>query len=143
MPFFSFSITTPANTAKKDAQKTQIDLCPGVIHLVRIRIPPGSAGLLHCVVNHHLHQIAPSNADEDFHGDNDPIEYREWYELEGQDTQLLVVTWNEDDTYDHEILVQFGVLPAEVLLPYAVATAQQSIVDELKGIWTEILTPGA
>jgi len=142
MPFFSFSITTLANTAKASAEKTKITLCPGVIHLVRVRIPPGSAGLLHCYINHHLHQIAPANAGEDFHGDNDPIEYREWYELEGQDTELEVVTWNEDDTYEHEVLIQLGVLPAEVLLPYAVATAQQSIVDDLKGIWKEILTPG-
>ena len=139
MPFFSFSITTPANIAEKTPLRTKVDLCPGVVHLVRVRIPPGSAGLLHIVINHHLHQIAPANAGENFHGDNDPIEYREWYELEGQDTELEVVTWNEDDTFEHEILIQLGVLPAEVLLPYAVATAQQSIVDELKGIWKEVL----
>jgi len=132
MPFFSYSITTLKSTAETSKKKTVMTLSPGVIHRVRIRIPPGSQGLLHCHVNHHLHQIEPSNTGEDFYGDDEIIEYDEFYELKGTDTQLSAYTWNEDTEHDHKIIVQFGVLPKWVLLPQLVAQQVSRVWEGVK-----------
>ena len=117
MPFFSFSIDTPKETAWSDKQKTKIKLCPGIIHRVVVRVPPGSRGTLHVFVSHHLHQIVPCSSGEDFHGDDMNIDYREFYPLAGLDTQLDVYTWNASTVYDHEVILMFGVLPEWVLMP--------------------------
>lgn len=120
MSYFSFTVTTPANTPEARKQQTKLTLSSGVIHQVRIRIPPGHANLAHLQIKHHLHQIVPSNADGDVHGDDDVIEYQEFYELHGTDTVLVAETWNEDETYEHSFLLGFGVLPSWVLLPFRV-----------------------
>jgi len=135
MSYYSFSVTTPKNTAKTDKKKTEITLGPGVIHNVRVRIPPGSRGLLHCQVNHHLHQIAPTGEEDDFHGDDEDITYKEFYEIKGTDTVLDVLTWNESTKYEHEIILQFGVLPTWVLIPYAIAQTAKNAWDKMVGVW--------
>jgi len=68
-------------------------------------------------VNHHLHQIAPTGEEDDFHGDDENIDYREFYPLRGLDTQLDVYTWNTSTDHDHEVILMFGVLPEWVLIP--------------------------
>jgi len=118
MPFFAFSIDTPRETTRSDKQKTKIKLCPGIIHRVVVRIPPGSRGTLHVFVSHHLHQIVPCSSGEDFHGDDMHIDYREFYPLRGLDTQLDVYTWNTSTEHDHEVILMFGVLPEWVLMPF-------------------------
>lgn len=133
MPFFSFSISTSKDTAKTAKKKTVMTLSPGVIHRVRVRIPPGSQGLLHCYVNHHLHQIIPSNAGENFFGDDEIIEYNEFYELKGLDTKIDAYTWNEDTVHAHQIILQFGVLPKWVLLP-------QLMAERVHRVWEGVRT---
>uniref|UniRef100_A0A6H1ZT46 Uncharacterized protein n=1 Tax=viral metagenome TaxID=1070528 RepID=A0A6H1ZT46_9ZZZZ len=135
MSYYSFSITTPKNTPKTAKQKTGITLGSGVIHNVRVRIPPGSRGLLHCQVNHHLHQIAPTGEEDDFHGDDEDITYKEFYEIRGTDTVFDVLTWNESTKYEHEIILQLGVLPSWVLIPYAIAQTAKNAWDKMVGVW--------
>ena len=135
MSYYSFSITTPKNTAKTDKKKTVITLGSGVIHNVRVRIPPGSRGVLHCQVNHHLHQIAPTGEEDDFHGDDENITYKEFYEIKGTDTKLDVLTWNTSTKYEHEIILQFGVLPKWVVVPYAIAQTAKNAWSKMIGSW--------
>lgn len=133
MPFFSFSITTPLNTPRAAKKKTEMSLSPGIIHRVRVRIPPGSKGLLHCIIWHHLHQIAPLGEGQDFHGDDEIIDYQDFYPIKGLDTRLDAYTWNESTNYDHEIILQFGVLPRWVLVPYAVGEKLMNAWNALVG----------
>ncbi len=135
MSYYSFSIITPKNTPKSAKKKTMITLGSGVIHRVRIRIPPGPRGLVHCQVNHHLHQIAPTGEEDDFHGDDENIDYSEFYELRGTDTKLDVFTWNTSTLYDHEVLLQFGVLPKWVVLPHAIAQTVKNGWNKMIGSW--------
>lgn len=115
MSFYSFSITTPANTAVTSKQKTTLKLEVGIIHKVQIRIPAGQQGLCHCYIQQGLHQIAPKNPGGDFHGDDEKIEYSEYYELKRGLTDLVVFTWNTDDTYAREIIVSLGILRKKYL----------------------------
>ena len=138
MPYFSFSITTDANTSKAKADRTPLLLTPGVIHRVNVRIPPGSEGLLHCHVNHGNYQIAPTRSG-DWHGDDERISYREHYDLSGGPIELTAFTWNDDDTYGHEIIIGFGVLPRWVLLPFAIVNKVKNVVQTLIGKEKEVV----
>ena len=137
MPYFSKSITTAANKSKANADKTPFLLTPGVIHRVDVRIPPGSEGLLHCHINHGIYQIAPTR-DGDFHGDDERISYREHYDLGGGPFELTLHTWNEDDTFPHEIILGFGVLPRWLMLPFTVANKISNAFKSLIGKEQEV-----
>jgi len=137
MPFFSFSITTSANTSKANANRTPLLLCPGVIHRIDVRIPPGSEGLLHCHINHGIYQISPTRSG-DWHGDDERITYREFYDLNGGPFEITVFTWNDDDAYPHEIILGFGVLPRWLMLPFTVANKITNAFKSLIGKEKEV-----
>jgi len=110
-------ISTPANTTEASPKETVLEVDPGIIHLLEISFPPGAAGLLHLQIFRELHQVWPSNPDADFAWDDVDSSWPEWYEIEVQPLRLLLRTWNEDDTYAHEVVVRFGLLPRAVLTP--------------------------
>lgn len=138
MPFFSFSIDTPKDTAKDTPLKTAITLNPGIIHQVNVYNHRGNRGTVHLAIEHEHHQIFPLGKTEDFHGDGLEISFKDFYELKEGHNVLDVYTWNDSTKYSHEFIVQFGVLPRWILLGYTVATR---IVEGAKGLlggWKEL-----
>lgn len=113
---YSWSISTPANTAEADKQKTILPLGSGVIHQLDILFPPGPAGLLHLQINDAIHQVWPTNPEESFAADGDMITFREYHELLEEPYELQAWTWNEDDTYDHTVLIRIGLLRRRFVL---------------------------
>lgn len=105
---YSFSITTPANTAKANKQRTDLKITKGTINQVDIVFPSGPAALLHVVINRGLHQAWPSNPDEDFASDNDTISLSESYDILAAPYILKAFTWNLDDTWEHGIIIRIG-----------------------------------
>lgn len=138
MPFFSFSIVTPKNTPKEKKLKTPLTLSPGVIHQVNVYNWRGNRGVVHLVIEHEHHQIFPLGKNEDFHGDGLEISFKEFNELKKGHAVLDAYTWNDSTLYEHEWIVQFGILPRWVLLPI---TALQKIHAEIMKLgtgWKEI-----
>ena len=117
MGYFSFTITTPKNTAKSNKKVSYIKLSVGVIHTVRIRIPDGQKGVCHTQILHNKTHIAPTNSSEDFHGDGCTINYKEYHVLGVNDSRLKVLTWNVSTKYAHEVIISFGILPKWVVAP--------------------------
>jgi hypothetical protein len=115
--FYVERITTPANTTEAAPLETVLDLDPGIIHQLEISFPPGPAGHLHIAILIGLSQIWPSNPEGDFAWDNINIATREWVPVETPPVRLTLVTWNDDDLYDHDCEVRVGVLPRSVLQP--------------------------
>ncbi|MDY6888284.1 MAG: hypothetical protein SVV88_11695, partial [Pseudomonadota bacterium] len=107
--YYTFSLTSLANTTKDTASETILQLGPGVIHHFELVIPPGAGGLSHLQVFDELHQVYPTNEGEDFHGDNIHHVVTDFYEPEGKTARLTAKYWNTDDTFDHELLVMIGV----------------------------------
>ena len=58
-----------------------------------------------------------TNPDGAFNSNDERIEFSEYQEFYRAPFELVLVGWNEDDTYDHTLEVRFGVLPEEVLAP--------------------------
>jgi len=128
MTFFSFTVTVPKNTPKSAPVEQELPLTPGIVHRVRIRFPPGSKGKLHLKIMHGAHQFAPTNRDGDFIGNDEWIEWKEWYELVEHDTLMRAVAWNESTAYAHSVIVQLAVLPAEILNPMLTGAKRQRTV---------------
>jgi len=107
---YVFPFTVQKNTTQQNQQLKRLKLCYGIIHQIDIVFPTGCVGLVHCHIDDALHQIWPTNPDATFHGDGEVISGKEFYELAVEPFELQLWAWNEDDTYDHTIVVRFWIL---------------------------------
>ena len=117
MSYFSFSCKVPAGKTKSAPYERELQLTDGYIHIVRVYIPAGSKGLLHGVICKGLHQLYPSEPSDDFHGDEREIMFTEEYEMRGPPYSVTFKGWSPLATYEHEMIVEMGVLPYDVLHP--------------------------
>jgi len=115
--FYNYEIITPANTPEANKQSKEIKLVPGIIHYVRVAFPIGSAGLLHVVIRRPgVQQLWPSNPEGSFIGDDSEYAFKEFYYIPFP-AELVIDTWNDDDTYSHSCIVGLAVLPEEAIVP--------------------------
>lgn len=102
--------TIPANTPETDPLKTEIMVAAGTLSEVAIYFPWGCAGLAHVQIWHNERQIFPTNLGASYHGNDLLIEFNENYPLPDSTNKIMLVEWNEDDTYDHTPIVRLTVL---------------------------------
>ncbi len=120
---FETSITIPANTTKATPTVEMLGIAHGIITKIMVRPRPGHAGLAHCVILHHEHQIAPSTEGMDLAGDTFPIDWEEYYESYQPPYELKIKGWNDDDTYPHTFDIFVAVLPRKAVLALAIVDA--------------------
>ena len=108
--YYEFEVTTPKNTASASPLRTRITLAPGVIRYVEVQFPRGCVGLVHAKILDELHQVWPANPDGDLSSENARIAWREQWELTNAENELLLVTWNDDDSYSHTLRFRFELL---------------------------------
>ncbi len=114
MSFYSLVFTVPKNTAEESPLEQKLPVTGGILHQVSVVIPPGHAGLTGCAIDVGLHQIAPTNQNEWFRGDDVPFSYQEYVELPPDTRELVIRGYNLDDTYDHGFVIAVGIMPAEI-----------------------------
>lgn len=132
--WYQREITIPKNTTEINRTKTSIHAIKGIIHRVYIHFPAGCKGLARVRILEGKHQIAPSNAQESFKGDDTDLSYKEYYELTNFPTWITIETWNLDTAYNHTIVVGLGVLKKEILLP---AFSREGILYALKSMFVK------
>ena len=126
---FRSIITTPKSTAVTAKQKTIIKVAHGIITQLDIQFPPGPQSLLHLQINDALHQIFPYNPDGAFASDSVNISFREYIPVLNEPFELQAHTWNEDDTFEHSVIIRIGILPLQVAAPWLL-----SFGDKIKNI---------
>lgn len=126
---FECSITIPANTTAAAPTTVMLRIAHGIISKIMVRPRPGHAGLAHCVILHHEHQIAPSTENMDFAGDTFPIDWEEYYEVYQPPYELKIKGWNEDDTYEHTFDIFVAILPRKGIIATAVADTITNILS--------------
>ncbi len=114
MSFYSLVFTVPANTPETSPYEQKLPVTGGILHQVSVFIPPGHAGLTGCAIDEGLHQIAPTNQNEWFKGDDVPFSYDEYVELPPDTRELVLRGFNTDDKNDHGFVIAVGILPAEI-----------------------------
>lgn len=128
---FETSITIPITATKTAPTTVMLGIAHGIISKIMVRPRPGHAGLAHCVIKHHEHQIAPSTEGMNFHGDTFPIDWEEYYESYQPPYELKIQGWNEDDTYEHTFDIFVAVLPRKGILATAVSDALGNVLGFL------------
>jgi len=128
-----FSVTTPANTKKEDAVETTMQVTEGIVTHVWLKHPPGCHGLAHATISDGLSQIWPTNKDEDYHGDEFPMEFDEAYEIM-KPAKLHLLTWNDSTLYEHGVDVRITILPKEKANPWQVMSDFVAILKKLLGV---------
>ena len=129
--FYSVEIAVPANTTEASPVETRITVSHGVVTRAAFRPRPGHSGLCHARVFYHDHQLWPVSREEDLHGDTFPIEWPEYEELFIPPYELVVRSWNDDDTYSHTFDLDFALLPERVAAPVNWGQVMRDIVSLL------------
>jgi hypothetical protein len=120
---FEASITIPAARTWANPATVILPIGHGVITKIMVRPRPGHAGVAHCVIRHHEHQIAPSQESMDFHGDAFPIDWEEDYEVSQPPYELKIEGWNDSTLYPHTFDVFVAVLDRQRTLITATTDA--------------------
>jgi len=109
---FEEQIAVPANTTELSPVTQDIVLCKGFISTVRLRFPPGSAGLMHIAVFDQATQLWPGSTDQWFSGDNEFIDFDTEYDVPyvTDEYKLTLHGWNEDDSYPHICIARMWVI---------------------------------
>jgi len=123
---YTYIFTVPANTPKSSPKKMDVTLKHGVIRRIMVTIPAGHSGLAHMIIKWGETQIIPHEGD--ICGDDEKLEWEEYYEIIEDERTLTLVGWNEDVENDHSFIVRFEVLPREIVYPhlYILETLQKA-----------------
>lgn len=124
-------ITTPANTAKTALKKTRIHLTNGLVYKVEFYFPSGSQGLMGVAVFDGLFQVWPSNIGEFFIGSDVNISFEDLYLKSSAPFEFQCYTYNEDDIYDHLVVVRIGLVSNEVYIARFLPTKTYEYFEEL------------
>jgi hypothetical protein len=114
LPHYSYEHTfQPGGT--KDKQEEHEMPCPsGTLTNVLINFKAGCHGLVHVHIDEALHQIFPTNPEEDYSFDDYTVEIKDKYELLPGTRKLYLRGYNEG-VYPHTIHVAFEIEAKEVL----------------------------
>jgi len=134
MALYQKTINISANTLQTNAVESVLKINKGVIHKIEVQFPSGCAGLVHCQILRNRTQIAPLNLDENIASDGKIISWREFIEFNTNPTELVIRSWNEDDTYSHQITIYVHMLPKFVLVPSA---STEGILRTLNNVFNE------
>lgn len=128
---FAFDVTVETKHTETNKKEQPLLLAPGIITFVSVLFPPGCAGLVHCVILHHEHQIFPSRSDEDLLGDGFPIEWTEYYEMYEPPHDLKARLWGVSCSYPHVVTIRMAVLPRKAIIAVAIVDAIKSLFGML------------
>ena len=106
---YGLTISTPASTAEKSIPDVTLKITSGLIWLLEVDFPPGGCGLLHVQVFDGSYQVLPATPGESLHGDAVVMKFDDLYFKQAAPFELMIRTWNDDDTWPHATQVRIGV----------------------------------
>ena len=129
MPIYSRAFEVPPSSEKWFELEVEGD----IIDMVRIRFPPGPAALLKIAIFYGNEQIFPAEKDTFFLGDNEIIEWSEYWPLPEAKTRLRIRAINDDDTYEHSFYLVINTKYTQELAENRIAN---SILNSLRGLFS-------
>ena len=128
---YTANITTAAGTLQAAPKRTTLQVTKGLVYRVEFYYPPGSLGLMGVAVLDGLYQCWPSNPAEFFISDNETIGFDDLLIKEAAPFEFTVLTYNEDDTFDHFVAVRVGLVSKEVYLARFMPTKSYEYLADL------------
>ncbi len=128
---YSANIKTVKNTPVTSLKRTVLRVTRGLVYKVEFYFPSGSAGLMGAAVFDGSFQCWPSTVGQFFNSDNETIRFDDMYLKEAAPFQFDILTYNNDDTYDHVVGVRIGLVSKEVFLARFMPTKGYDYLVEL------------
>ena len=113
---YSTSITTANSKSKASATRTKLKITKGLIWLLEVDFPPGCVGLVHVQIFDGSYQILPASPDKTLSGDGRLLRYDDLYLKSAAPFELTIVTWNEDELWDHNIQIRIGLASTRLFM---------------------------
>jgi hypothetical protein len=105
---YQTELTVPYATNLPITAEKEVLLVDGKVTQVEVMFPPGSCGLLGVAIFYHQHRLWPSSPDSWFYADNYTFRWNEELRIDEQPFALRVVGYNNDDVYNHTVIVRFA-----------------------------------
>ncbi|MFH1972952.1 MAG: hypothetical protein ABIJ18_05765 [archaeon] len=103
---FSKRITVPANTLEVSAKIDYLILTSGVLNNIRVIMPTGHGGLVHCRIFYEEKQIFPFNPDTDYSSGDVDVNVNVFIT---RPHEIKILTWNLDTVDGHSPCFFFNV----------------------------------
>jgi len=110
------SVTTLPNVKQVLPDRSTLNLTKGLCYFLELMFPSGSEGLLHVQINDGGYQVWPSTPGESFFGDDIYLKYDDLYINETEPTSFEIITWNDDDLYQHQVVVGIGLVSKDIFM---------------------------
>lgn len=110
--FFQAEILTPKNTLPTAPLITRLVIYPGMATEEWVGFPRGCAGLAHMQIWYWGTQIWPYTPQTSFHWDEYVFNFHDRYPFLEEPLELVIKTWNLDDSFPHELLFALTIEPA-------------------------------
>jgi len=124
LPLYSRKITV----SPSDEKIEEIEIEGHAITHVTVRFPPGPSGLLAVSFYYGVKQIFPEEENTDIRGDDEIVDWEEYWVLPESPCVVKVKCVNEDVKYEHSCFIRIEVKKKYQLL------AEQIINSLLKGL---------
>lgn len=102
--FFQAEILTPPLTLATAPMITRLTVYPGITIEEWVGFPRGCHGLAHMQIWYWGTQLWPYTPQTSFHWDKYVFNMHDRYPLLEEPLELVIKTWNYDDTYPHELI---------------------------------------
>ena len=83
---------------------------------MEVDFPPGCVGLVHVQLFDGKYQLLPASPGKTLFGDGKLLRYDDSYLKEAAPFELTLVTWNEDELWDHTIQVRIGMASSRLFM---------------------------
>jgi len=114
---FNYPLTVPANTQPETPAEKTLRLTYGILHQIDIESSHACVGMVYGRIMDALHQVFPTNPDEQFKLTGAPITGKVFHWLPWEPFELQLQGWSPGTNYDHDIIVRLWVLRPGELFP--------------------------
>jgi len=131
---YTAKLTIPANTPRDSPVSVSIELTRAVLTRISIRIPPGHCALTGLRISYGDMQLWPEESGTWVSGDDEALEWNEYFELPDDPTRLTLEGYNEDVKYEHSFYVRMMTLPKAIAYPWLAISKFVKLFSRLVGL---------
>ena len=113
---YGTGITCPVNGSKLTATRTTLKITKGLIWFMEVDFPPGCVGLVNVQIFDGSYQLLPATPEKTLLGDGVLLRYDDLYLKESAPYELVIVTWNEDELWNHTVQVRIGLASTRLFM---------------------------
>lgn len=112
--FYQDTFTVPAQTPEETPLIRRLVLTKGIIKNILVGFPPGACALCHVQIYDKGWQLVPWTPGESLAWDDYVFDLLLNYPLVAEPYELVILAWNDDDSYEHSIFVGMNMEEGEV-----------------------------